>query len=741
MVNNVELRVPPFSVFIDKFEKLDSNFESPTKIFFSNYADIIEEVIFELGLSVALSDHYILLHNLSEGVSKNDFDVKFQKYIDKIQIFKSKVISIRTTLSSIKEYLIINNDHILRGYIISGYQTSDVLLRLLYECIDSFVVLLQRIKLKLDPKSKELYHGFEYKIDLTEISQTVWGSIATENYSTEKKLRPLIDLCFYVSYIEDEITCSESNIQKLRRLNSICANLKNSNKFKSPVFDVIQNKVKYLCFKVERRRNTGENNIDSDKFEVDQSIFVDFYKRTKHQYIEYKDEVRDIAKILKIYKNLIGEYDNKELIDNSLLVHYHYFGKLFKHFSNDLLRVSEKEFKNIHRVFDSIDIASLNSLQLEIENSYINTHAIDSFEVRKLFVKQEFNLKLVQIRLKKESKSLNIGAFTNLIDDFITEIKKVDNEIDILQNKYNNFTKYFIKYRQLELLNEILSYFKDFFDKLINLAANEDLIKLSELYKVLENLQENTFEKIQLLFSELEIARQQKADPIFIDFENCLYNYTFRFSEDENSPGINRIGFLDSSYILPIDFSNCKESLNTLKSSLNFNMNTLLHNISRKQSFLIDINNAKDSFKDSIKEVESKTQYNTMQIVSVFIAVITFVMGSIKITYDTLLSFPQKLETEINIGSIKNSDSIVHISKKDFDLILKSTVDKASIITTYTSKVIPVFVLALAVTLLLFVFMNRLIFANLRKSTLIFIIGGIMFIAAILFLYFSIISD
>lgn len=168
-----------------------------------------------------------------------------------------------------------------------------------------------------------------------------------------------------------------------------------------------------------------------------------------------------------------------------------------------------------------------------------------------------------------------------------------------------------------------------------------------------------------------------------------------------------------------------------------YNLSSFITSLERKLSLVVDINDAKLSFKDNLRDLEAKTQFNTVQVVSLFVVLVTFILGGVKITYDTLLSFPKSQFTQF--PKVNNfGDSMLLISKTEIQrMVNEAANNNDKIIKSFTHEVMPTFLLFFAIGLLLFVAMGRFLFVNLGgKSMLvpIFISGLLLAIAIFIYL-------
>ncbi len=369
--------------------------------------------------------------------------------------------------------------------------------------------------------------------------------------------------------------------------------------------------------------NQIEKELTSSPINVDNEVLINL--KYKCLFLIYKIELRKYKNSVLEDTNDVSEYpsiSNKRNIifelEDELCKEknpYNYFFKQLKEIYSSNYRLSQKkEIELLKSIDDSKnvifsmhylskayrkkgDVDKLVDLQSRLKTNFdkLNSNKFDS----KAYQYVDVFLQTQKFRAKMRNIILDFNNYTNE-DDF----KKLKNNISDIDKEYT--VLYQTGKSEGVKDYKIITYYNDFLIEILK-KANKLILKHSnkkESFELIKQIRKS-YKLNYLKFNErVKWAKEDDFMPIYLDFKNCKLN--------------NNV-FLDTSYLLPIDFKFDYNFFNTNRDRLNEELSNIQFDFNHLEM---------ESSEIMIETVIRKNQYTSIQIIAVFAALITFVSTS-----------------------------------------------------------------------------------------------------------------
>ncbi len=561
--------------------------------------DFAKRVAVEFQLSVLAGEHYF--EYIENEIKKIDDAInKLKDYLNKLKLLDQKLAK---TLLGILNLSFVERD--------------------LIAFLDLFKRLVKFVTVDLDFSSHvQPIIAYHESIVSQEEIQKITDQIPAQN-----SLRPflkyysLFQINVKVASIDDNIGCGTAILYELIRIK----NYLNKDYFKADrITEIIFDKCKFLIKKAfYSAHDKGKLYLDESDpsgIKISKYIIEDyrlFEEKTISHYVEFEKNI-DLQYVSNIEKQIKANQYSPPLKYQDL----YYLAKYYqiKLFSIDNL------------------INKIDSLIKYFETAYSDIHG----NSKSNFDRQAYKTSLLFLKNKKL-----FFLYRQAVESLKNEIKRVDKRSDlrsILNTSLINFNEYFNEIKQ-EQISEILNYYPFY---VYCLFTTELLATLKDLSLIL-NISINLIEDYILKFREnyriatrnLEWCKDKHYLLLYMPYEECIDETIF----DKKTKTKTKI-FLDSSFILPVDYEDKKRLLNECLENFTDNrvllFNTLLggktkdiesigENLNAK-SVEVDKKLNEQDKKIGEQDIKSQKQYNDhVQLLAVFAAIIAFVFGSISV--------------------------------------------------------------------------------------------------------------
>lgn len=497
-----------------------------------------------------------------------------------------------------------------------------------------------------------------------------------------RNLRNLFFLNLFIADYDENLESDKTYEKELKEIIKFLDNIPRIDNKANKIIKILLDKTKYLLFKIRyRSKPYRELKYDSDiglltnnglalssKHDLyisKDNVFFEFTKKTIDHYEKEKIKEGEEEKLLE------------EIEEHKMRQYFLFIKNQF--YETDLTQHNISYFFEYNRYLKKVKmdcskkIEKLEKIVEEVASRIVNIELIgDKFEelsyksCKNLLHNTKFRLYLAQ-----KEKSLIAGEV--LFDDSFyrdSDTTKVIDFFEQIRVEREKIPKYF-DYKQFEV--QML-----FFDHLILMdqkrilerfpflnAANIDVQDDIAKYDVfIENI-DKKIDIIHIIYKEfldrfscwdLE-SRDLGLLPIYLGKEDCMIPHKIQTSEDEKEITIDINLFLDSSYVLPVDYSRINEKkaeeklqidskIQVIKSRIealyNYKKSKIAaENITKQmQVFRKETESKTDEFKEKIEAGESNLkkkikdgEFKTIQTVALFVTIASFVLMQVKI-YD-----------------------------------------------------------------------------------------------------------
>jgi hypothetical protein len=358
----------------------------------------------------------------------------------------------------------------------------------------------------------------------------------------------------------------------------------------SIIYKVVLDKCEFLKAKIDFRDNKTDD-LRSD------NLYKSFWDKTKIHYSKSEEldktieknnfKIADIHRINKfIRKNKTSKYEKKaEQLDL-------YIGWITSKLNNSkVVEVDKISYESAINLLKNSKIRILLDEEKDKSFSTILSYITDK---KTPFIKNNIILEIEEF-IKNDNKYNYLG-FEKIVNFFKKAIERLEQNDDYLNflDGINDFTD-----------DEITSY-----KNTINFNINT----LKELYK-------NALDKLDTSIDEF---RKLNLKPIYLPFDECIIENAIKVGDDK----LNL--FLDSSYILPVNFEKTIKEIELNRLEFPFEIKLIKAQISNKIAYFLNenhLNKEKDDLKKTIKENEFKT----VQIVAMFVTIATFILINVRL--------------------------------------------------------------------------------------------------------------
>jgi hypothetical protein len=364
----------------------------------------------------------------------------------------------------------------------------------------------------------------------------------------------------------------------LRRLLLSLNLLDKSKDFHPAIAGLLKQKCCFLIYKIDYR-NRQKNSDRSYNYvidfvdrsiDIDESNFQYFLEFKRNLNSHYSYDVNHIQTRRKTVQKFYEKLNGGKKID---FKDYH---AVVKHYKDD--RQNSEQLRNFIEMIDEKYEKTKNGKFIKFDRY--------SYDICYTYFKNNY----FSHRLEEKNVS---------VEDWYKEFL----EVNAVQEKLS-LKNFFIYEKSIAFLDNILS------TELLQLAPNLELLKKALSY----------YDEMIQRFSECLHWCEEKSHMAFqLPFEECCQKITITNLNDEEQ----RIRyFLASSFVLPIDFKDLKERVDVYKSSA-----LKYRTIEGIQSYLVQ---DKEELK-LLKEKAEGSDKRSIEIISIFSAIIMFVAGDIQI--------------------------------------------------------------------------------------------------------------
>lgn len=415
-----------------------------------------------------------------------------------------------------------------------------------------------------------------------------------------------ISLADFDEYFESSQEHENELDYYLDKLNAI-----DSDKDKGFILKALSDKCEYLKFKIKFREYRDYSDVEP--IYSGDNYYTKFIEDTKNHYNTRGTRIDNCSSFISGF----GSTFNLERNNLSAKSDIHKINKFYK--SSESIEPKDKK-RNIDLLIEKIST-------LNCDNSFdriSNNSAINLLENTKLKILLDTEIKnkfkqVLNDSFFKSSKSVEDNVFIKELKEFINKKNYVDyigfkSVIDFYDKLFN----------QLEISDEILTE--------IELLKTED-IKDEDLLKYRENILKN-LESLEYLYTKtlskssenITFLRNYELKPIYLSLEECLTNEIKIDGTDNDNIKL----FLDSSYILPINFENAIEKNAKNKLGYSIELKLIKEKFSSKIANIISENHIKIQ-KDDLTKTIKEGEFKTVQIVAMFVTIASFILTSVKI--------------------------------------------------------------------------------------------------------------
>lgn len=609
---------------------IEEKYSSKSKSIEFNQASILEKQLEEIDDLIALASNYDFYDGLILGclagsyydISSNDWKI----YLEVLNVIPQKNIKHKASLDSYNSINSIqtkpevpsDTDASFSDYFDIEYSIlvfEEAVLKII-ESVSLFATLSQRLVFDdnttvNDIQAKHFDFALKGKLDAIRVLLS---------QSNDKEALFIINL--RLAELDEFLSCENSFLDELSYYLIILYELYDrKNEFDNLVL-ITKNKCQYLIYKIlkriDRSSKLANDGISISIFYNQKQIQLSTKKLESILKEEKSPYICFLEKSNLIYDPNISENALKDKIDS--IESLHIDCKVFKRqIEKGRVFGSKKESKKYKATFDKIKNGN---------NKHLET--FESKTVTQKFALISYEYLINNISYKYEIESI-INEFTCLedlnrtIDKFIGKYNEYSKKCDFENNNRLIFPnlqhiRYFIQGVE-KLLEKVKSV-------IVNTRNIFDLYELERVELSIREIAECINIQSKLYFKHLQFLRNKNFYPVYNDIKLCFSENEAKFRiympslKTRNNPYIfcSSSLFLDSSYVLPSNYSYLK-----------FNMEELIRNINNENSQILSSlevffsRNVEKSLDVKIKE----NQFNAIQTLSVYAIIITFILGSI----------------------------------------------------------------------------------------------------------------
>lgn len=453
----------------------------------------------------------------------------------------------------------------------------------------------------------------------------------------------LFHINLLLACLDDYLECSDVNILMLQNVLSFLEERVIS---KDEVTSLLADKARFLQYKINYRNSRPRNDEEPDDHNRS-PIIID---QEENAYASFITEILDHTNGNFNPRILLAEIQSfkKEAINDIRLAPFHHLNRYYTHKITD---VAERKRK-ITILLDKLDELNDNVSDL----SRFDQIAFRSFHKllsnsrlrAELDLKKESDFKILLQQLKGFIEDGQLDTQSTILDETFDQISLISSE--------HNFTDYYCYVVFIKFLNEFLNFLINNPSKLVETvdpSIDEAILKRKT------NLIINYIsEKYLLALSQLKIILRQlmthKVKPVSLMQKECEIDYTFFVfnGDDDEETDVNNFVeghlFLDSSYILPINFDRINQKIQSWSSFLTpqlnhlrdafeitFNQIIIKKNISSFNSQMdkktAELKKKMDENEKTFLKQVKDNEFKLVQIVAMFVSIATFVLINVKI--------------------------------------------------------------------------------------------------------------
>lgn len=451
--------------------------------------------------------------------------------------------------------------------------------------------------------------SFDVILNLAELSQTLTLAGLKEKI-TDYSSYTFFQLNMFLCYMDEYLEFSTISVIRLERAIKYLQ-LQKENKNNKEVRSILIDKAKFLIFKIEYRKT--HKGILLDRRRVVEEI-----NATNKFYQLYLSTIRHYSKLTiqdqQESRNELDAYTDSNLQTWKMSV-FHDLNKIYHRLKPD--EKPETKKKNI------------DNLRSKLEEKW-NSEALPLFN--KVAIKSGFNL----LHNSSQNLEFEIEKFEDHYNEVISDLKKflvgsnsnpMPKFISDCHTKISEFSShsrlpdYYCYMVFLSFLNKMIDVFTRDPKKIITSELSEidnDTIdeRIDRITTSIGNVYNTVLKELQASLTKMTT---HKVKPIYLMYSECCVPYTW---ED----GVEGHLFLESSYILPTDFSEIQGKISSWGSFIRPELNLLKDALEVSFSHL--------AIKQTIENSEKKAKENefrVIQIVAMFVSIATFVLINVKI--------------------------------------------------------------------------------------------------------------
>ncbi len=418
---------------------------------------------------------------------------------------------------------------------------------------------------------------------------------------------------------------------------------------------LILNKAKYLALKTLRRHSKNNKStfytIDSSSHEVytieqlsaetEIGPFIKFDQLSRGHYTDsIINFTADQGGNLKKINEIISGNNHKTL----RVEDYHFISKYVKRNAESIVSTSYIDKEKLLQFLDKGIAFGIQEHLHKDELDLFNGLAYES--IYKLAFNAKWKIALVEKSLNAKSVKALAEILAQLKSDFISNLSR--------QKKWQFRTPDIYSYWLLadttcSLLDRIN---RNLLNQDINLERELDV----DLLRMVENVTReicDTRLDFKLIVRDAVLHRNM---PVYLTYKECLLNKKVRILEDELSL------FVDSAYILPVDYVYLEKKLNLSYGRIQSYINSISRlaidiergvsaakYISKWESATNELKiEANKQREENDKKFEAKvkdSQLTAIQTIGIFSAIITFVLSNVKVFSEEVFSEEGKMES------------------------------------------------------------------------------------------------
>lgn len=416
-----------------------------------------------------------------------------------------------------------------------------------------------------------------------------------------------------LSELDEYLDSSKGCIDELEKVYDYLDRLQQYiDKWNKQVLNILLDKTDFLILKVKSRKN--KNIILEHKSVFEQNKYFSFFETLASHY----DISEDKNGNNEFIDSKFTAKSNYKEIDIEVVENIHHFNKFIK--KTTLLNCAGK-VENLKGLSKRIDTEIINKSE-----SIKNFNKFSYISAQNLIKNTELYLML------NEEETLDYKNICG--EDFYK--KDVFSAINPFKSKIlNNLDRNYNDYRGYELVI-------DFLDKLVDKFENpedffpfftDDTIDEITINHYKRNIK-NNFQSLKEFYKDILEKFEENKDkhlmfdlkPIYLNFDECVKEVEVVIPTTENDETLKFPLFIDSSYILPINYEKINNKILETKQTYNFKLNQY----KEKTEILFNFNLTKRAKEDFEKKVR-ENEFKVVQIVAMFVSIATFVLINVKI--------------------------------------------------------------------------------------------------------------